>query len=151
MDENGLDQAGSDQGAGAAVEVDDCGGGEQWVEAPGVAELEHDTSDPGALGRRVELLGDLRDELIAGVDVVVGCGVEELLGFGAAEVREREREPEIKFGEFDQFVEEVLEFVVIETAQSAGGLVGVTGEERAREVILAGSALLAAAAFGLTA
>ena len=118
---------------------------------PVLRSLEHDTSDPGALGRRVELLGDLRDELIAGVDVVVGCGVEELLGFGAAEVREREREPEIKFGEFDQFVEEVLEFVVIETAQSAGGLVGVTGEERAREVILAGSALLAAAAFGLTA
>ena len=115
---------------------------------PVLRSLEHDTSDPGALGRRVELLGDLGDELVARVDVIVGGGVEKLLDLWAADLRERERESEIEFGEFDQFVEDVLEFVVIEMAQATGGIAGVTGEERAGEVVLAGSALLTAAVLG---
>lgn len=151
MDEDSLDEAGPDEGAGAAVEVDDCGSGEEWVEAAGVAEVEHDAGDPGALGRCVELPGDHRDEFVAGVDVVVGCGLEESLDLGTAEWWERERELEVEFGELDQFVEEVLEFVVVQAAKTAGGLVGVGGEERARDVFLAGSAVLAAAAFGLAA
>jgi len=115
---------------------------------PVLRSLEHDTSDPGALGRRVELLGDLGDELVARVDVIVGGGVEKLLDLWAADLRERERESEIEFGEFDQRVEDVLEFVVIEMAQATGGIAGVTGEERAGEVVLAGSALLTAAVLG---
>ena len=133
------------------VEVHDRGGGEEWVEASGVAEIEHDARDPGAFGWCVEVLSDLRDELVGGVDVVVGGGVEESLDLGAADLRERERESEVTFGELDQFVEEVLEFIVIETAQSPGGIVGVTGDKRACEVVLGGSALLAAAVLGLAA
>jgi hypothetical protein len=146
-----LDEAGSDEGAGAAVEVDDCGSGEEWVEAAGVAEVEHDARDPGAFGRCVELPGDRRDEFVAGVDVVVGCGLEEPVDLGTAELWEGERELEVEFGEFDQLVEELLEFVVVEAAQTAGGVVGMGGEERSREGVFAGSAVLAAAAFGLAA
>jgi hypothetical protein len=76
-----------------AVEVDDGGGGEKRVEPAGVAEFEHDACDPGALDRRVELVGDLGDELVAGVDVVVGGGIEEALDLGAADLWERDAQP----------------------------------------------------------
>ena len=92
MDERGVDEGGVEEDARAAVEVDDRGGGEQRVEALGVAQVDDCAGEPGALGGRVELVEDSGDHFVAGVGVVGFDGVEQVLEVGGEQLRQGDGE-----------------------------------------------------------
>jgi len=154
VDERGVDEAGSEQVSRAALEVDDRGGGEQRVEALGVAEVDDRAGESGAFDGCVELVEDPGGgggHLGAGVDVVGLDRVEQVLEVGGEQLRQGDREREVEFGELDQLVEQFVQFVVIEVSEPAGGVTCVIGEVRACEIVLGGAAVLSAAAFDLAA
>jgi hypothetical protein len=74
-----------------------------------------------------------------------------LLEFGADERWQRHDEREVEVRQFDDRSPEVVQGRGREVADLDRGPVGVLGDERSIELILAGPALLAAAVFGLTA
>ena len=75
----------------------------------------------------------------------------KVLEVRAEQLRQRDCQRKVELGELDQLVEQFAQFVVVEASQSAGGVACLVGEVAAREVILAGSAVLSAAAFDLAA
>ena len=151
VDERGVDEAGSEQVSRAAVEVDDRGGGEQRVEALGVAEVDDRAGESGAFDRCVELVEDPRGDLGAGVDVVGLDRVEQVLEVRGEQLWQCDGEREVEFGELDQLVEQFVQFVVVEVSEPSGGVTCLVGEVGACEIVLAGPSVLSAAAFDLAA
>ena len=98
VDERCVDQAGVEEDSRAAVEVDDRGGGEQRVEALGVAQVDDRAGEPGALDGRVELVEDPGDHFVAGVGVVGLDRVEQALEVRGEQLRQGDREREVEFG-----------------------------------------------------
>ena len=129
--------------------VGDRGSGEQRVVAPGVARLEDCAGVAGAFDGRIELVEDGGDNVVAGVDVVGLDGVAQVLEVRGEQLRQGDRQCEVEFGQVEEFVEQIVELVVIEVAQLPGCDAGLVGEVGAREVVLAGPAVLSAAAFEL--
>ena len=64
---------------------------------------------------------------------------------------ERDREREVELRELEQLVEQVAQLIVIEASQLAGCGACLMGELAAREIVLARSPMLSAAAFDLAA
>jgi hypothetical protein len=98
VDERGVDEAGVKQDAGAAVEVDDRGGGAQRVEALGVAQFDDRAGESGSLGGCVELVEDAGDQFVAGVMVVGLDRVEQTLEVRGEELRQGDGQCEVEFG-----------------------------------------------------
>ena len=107
--------------------------------------------EPGALDGRVELVEDRWDHFVAGVGVVGFDRVEQTLEVRGEELRQRDGQREVELGELAQVVEQFAQLIVIEVSEPAGAITGLVGEVRAREVTLAGPAVLPAAAFELAA
>ena len=135
----------------AAVEVDDRGGGEQRVEALGVAEVDDRAGESGAFDGCVELVEDPWGHVRASVEVVGLDRVEQVLEVRGEQLRQGDREREVEFRELDQLVEQFVQFVVVEVSESGGGVTCLVGEVGACEIVLAGAAVLSAAAFDLAA
>jgi hypothetical protein len=146
-----VDEAGVKQGSRAAVEVDDRGGGAQRVEALGVALVDDRAGESGTFGGRVELIEDLGDHFVAGVGIVGLDRVEQTLEVRGVQLRQGDGQREVELGELEQVVEQFAQFIVIEVSEPAGGITCLVGEIGAREVVLAGPAVLSAAAFDLAA
>ena len=89
------------------------------------------------------------DDVVAGVDVVGLDRVEQVLEVRREQLRQGDRQCQVEFGQVEQFVEQIVEFVFVEMAKLAGCDAGLVGEVGAREVVLAGPAVLSAAAFDL--
>jgi hypothetical protein len=67
------------------------------------------------------------------------------------QLRQCDREREVELRELEQLVEQVAQLIVIEASQLPGCGACLMGEVAAREIVLARSAALSAAAFDLAA
>lgn len=116
-----------------------------------VAEDEERVGESCALLWGVDLLGDDREFVPAVVWLVISDRVAQALQLGRDQLRERDVEGEVDRGNVEEVLPEHVECLVREAGECVGGVVGECSEVSSGHLLLRGSALLAAAAFGLAA
>jgi len=150
-DGDGFKQAGADEAGGAAVEVEEGVGGIVTAEAALVAESDDRVGELGALSGGVDLFGDGGERVPAPVGIVVFDRFPEALEVGADQLGQGDQQREVGAGEVDEALPELVERAVGKRAEVGDRVTCERRDVRAGQLVLGGSALLAAAAFGLAA
>jgi hypothetical protein len=150
-DGDGFEEAGGDESGRAAVEVEERVGGLASVDAVLVAESDDGVGESCSLLWGVGLLGDGGERVPAPVGVVAFDRFAEAAEVGADQFGELDLQGEVGAGEVHEALPEMVERAVGEAGEVGDRVPGELGDVGAGELVFGGSALLAAAAFGLAA